>query len=70
MLKNSELKRVIRSSELYPVTGLRKTQIAALIARGQFPKPIKLTDGGRAKGWIEAEIVSWQTARLAKRDAA
>jgi hypothetical protein len=41
----------------------------ALIIRGEFPKPIKLNDAGRAKEWLESEIVQWQQQRIAKRDA-
>jgi predicted DNA-binding transcriptional regulator AlpA len=28
-----------------------------------------LNDAGRAKGWLESEIVQWQQQRIAKRDA-
>ena len=40
-----------------------------LIKRGEFPKPISLSDSGRAKGWLESEILVWQAKRLATRDA-
>jgi prophage regulatory protein len=50
--------------------GLRRTQIAELIKCGQFPKPIPLSDTGRAVAWLEADLVAWQASRLAKRDAA
>jgi Prophage CP4-57 regulatory protein (AlpA) len=43
-------------------------QIAELIKRGEFPRPIRLSDGGRAKAWIEDELIIWQRQRLAQRD--
>ena len=70
MSHNPGLNRVIRERDLYAYTGLRRTQIATLIARGEFPRPIKLAERGRAKAWLEAEIITWQAARVAKRDAA
>jgi len=62
------LNRIIRKKELPDFTGLKKTTIEELIARGEFPKSIPLTDNGRAVGWLESELASWQQARLAKRD--
>ena len=63
------LHRVIRLSELPVYVGLQRTQIDALIRAGQFPPPIKLNDSGRAKGWLESEIIAWQQRRIAQRDA-
>jgi predicted DNA-binding transcriptional regulator AlpA len=48
--------------------GLKRTQIQELIARGEFPRPVPLSDSGRAIGWLEHELVAWQQRRLAKRD--
>jgi prophage regulatory protein len=63
------LNRFIRAAELPLYVGLRRTQIAELIKCGLFPKPIPLSDTGRAVAWLEADIVAWQASRLAKRDA-
>ncbi len=62
------LNRVIRLAELPKYVGLKRTQIDALIRRGEVPKPIRLSEGGRAKAWLEHEIVAWQQERLAARD--
>jgi predicted DNA-binding transcriptional regulator AlpA len=62
------LQRIIREGDLPQYVGLRRTQIAALIAAGEFPAPMKLSDTGRAKGWLEADLLVWQRQRLAKRD--
>jgi prophage regulatory protein len=65
----TNLMRVIRLSELPTYCGLKRTQIDELIRKGEFPAPVKLSDSGRSKGWLEHEIISWQQDRLAKRDA-
>jgi len=65
----AQLLRVIRLSELPAYVGLQRTQIDELIRRGEFPRPMKLSDTGRAKGWLEHEIIAWQQERLAKRGA-
>jgi prophage regulatory protein len=62
------LNRIIRERDLPQYVGLRRTQIAQLIAAGEFPRPIRLSDTGRAKGWLEHEVALWQQSRLAKRD--
>jgi prophage regulatory protein len=62
------LQRVLRLSELFRATGLKRSAIYAKIAEGTFPKPIPL--GPRAVGWLECDIAAWQTARIAERDIA
>jgi hypothetical protein len=32
-------------------------RIAELIKRGEFPRPVRLSNGSRAKAWLEAELV-------------
>jgi prophage regulatory protein len=60
--------RLVRERDLPTYAGLKRTQIAELIKRGEFPRPIRLSDGGRAKAWVAEELVIWQRQRLAKRD--
>lgn len=50
------------------MTGLRRSAIYAAVARGDFPKPVKL--GPRASAWLSDEIHAWLEARRAERDAA
>lgn len=61
--------RVLRKSELPAYTGLERTAIDGMIERGEFPRPIRLSDGGRAIAWIAAEVAEWQRQRIALRDA-
>jgi prophage regulatory protein len=63
------LHKIIRRRDLPEFTGLQRTQLSELIARGEFPRPIPLSDSGRAVGWLWHEVVGWQRQRLAKRDA-
>jgi prophage regulatory protein len=65
-----KLQRIVRLRELSQYVGLKRTQIDDLIKKGEFPRPIPLSDTGRAKGWLESELLVWQAQRLAKRDAA
>ena len=44
----SSLNRLFRKRDLPAVCGLKRSQIDELVKSGQFPKPIKLSDGGRA----------------------
>ncbi len=64
---NQKLFRILREKELPLYVGLKRTAIADLIKVGQFPRPISLSDTGRAKGWLEAEVIAWQTTRLSRR---
>lgn len=50
-------------------TGLSRSTIYLRIAEGNFPAPVSL--GGRAVGWIEAEVNDWLAKRIeASRKAA
>jgi prophage regulatory protein len=62
-----ELQKILRRPEVERVTGLPCSSIYEQMAAGTFPKPIPL-GGGRAVGWLEAEIIDWQKKRIADRD--
>jgi prophage regulatory protein len=66
MSEQQALHKIIRASELPDYCGLRRTQIDTLIERGEFPKPVKLSE--RRKGWIESELIAWQQSRIAGRE--
>ncbi len=63
--------RIIRPAELPSIVGLKRSAVEQEIARGNFPKPIRLTDAEHcaAKGWLLSEIERWMQERAAKRDA-
>ena len=66
----SRLQRLYRRKELTPFVGLGRTQIDELIKAGEFPRPVRLSDTGRAVAWLEADLIAWQARRLAKRENA
>jgi len=49
--------RILRLPEIKRSTGLSRSTIYFRISQGAFPKPVSL--GGRAVGWLEAEIQEW-----------
>lgn len=48
---------ILRLPEVKAHTGLSRSTIYVRIAEGRFPRPVSL--GGRAVGWIDAEIQEW-----------
>ncbi|WP_375157677.1 helix-turn-helix transcriptional regulator [Bradyrhizobium sp. RDT46] len=58
-----QARNIIRLHSLPELTGLKRTRIQELIASGEFPKPFALTDGGRAKGIFEDDLIEWQRRR-------
>lgn len=45
------------------MTGLSCSTIYDLMAKGQFPRPVRI--GVRAVGWVESEIADWIASRIA-----
>jgi len=43
------------------LTGLARSTLYALMAKGQFPRPVKLT--GKAVAWPESKIAQWLADR-------
>jgi prophage regulatory protein len=60
--------KILRCSDVEQATGLPCATIYDKMSKGKFPRPVKL--GERSVGWIEAEIIAWQKARIAERDGA
>lgn len=59
--------RIIRLRDVIRCTGLSRSTIYKFINEGMFPKSVPL--GGRAVGWVEAEVGTWMLGRLGERDA-
>ena len=55
--------RFLRLPEVMARTGLSRSTIYVRLAEGRFPRPVAL--GGRAVGWIEAEVDEWVRERIA-----
>jgi len=58
---------ILRLPAVQDRTGLSRSTIYLRISEDNFPRPISL--GGRAVGWIEAEINDWLNQQIkASRD--
>ena len=62
--RTNEPIRFLRLPEVEARTGLARPTIYVRMAEGSFPKSVSL--GGRAVGWIEAEIDEWIRDRIAE----
>lgn len=54
---------ILRLADVKQYVRLSKSQIYALVARGDFPKPFKLS--ARASGWDAAAVDRWVESRKA-----
>ena len=59
--------RILRLDQVIEATGLGKTKIYELQAVGQFPLRVQIT--ARTVGWVEQEVQSWLSGRVADRPA-
>ena len=55
---------LMRIHEVSQYTTIANSTINLWVAQGKFPKPYKLTPGGRAAGWQETVIDDWITKCL------
>ena len=53
---------ILRLPAVRASTGLSRSTIYLRVAEGSFPQPVSL--GGRAVGWLEAEIQDWLQRRI------
>jgi prophage regulatory protein len=49
--------RILRLPTVKTRTGLSRSTIYLRVSQGTFPRPVRL--GGRAVGWLEAEVQEW-----------
>lgn len=54
---------ILRLPAVKTRTGLSRSTIYLRVSQGSFPRPVRL--GERAVGWLEGEIQSWLTERIA-----
>ena len=55
---------ILSFNEVRARVGVNRSHIHALVARGLFPQPFKLYEGGRNNGWLSSEIDAWITTRV------
>jgi len=53
---------ILRIRSVISRTGLSRSMIYNMIAKGEFPHPISL--GQRSVGWIKSEVVAWVINRM------
>lgn len=58
--------RILRRPDVEQRTGLARSTLYHLMSSGLFPKPIHIGPG--AVGWLETEIDSYISTRVAERD--
>lgn len=54
--------KILRLPNVISRTGLLRSTIYLRVSDGSFPAPVSL--GGRAVGWIEAEVDAWLNQRI------
>jgi prophage regulatory protein len=54
-------KHICRRPDVEKMVGLSRSTIYAMIAEGNFPRPVKL--GKRAVGWREGDLTAWLDSR-------
>ena len=61
--------RILRMKDLPSKVGFQPSTIYELIAKKRFPKPFKLQPGGKAAGWLEADIDHWLMEQKLRSEA-
>lgn len=59
--------RVIRHAEVRQKLNVSGAKLFDMVAKGIFPKPFVIIPGGRAVGWLEADVDAWIVGRSADR---
>ncbi len=54
--------KLIREPDCRALTGIPRSTRYALMAKGQFPRPIKI--GQKAVAWVESDVLDWIHNRI------
>jgi prophage regulatory protein len=60
--------QILRLKQVLSITAIGKTQLLDAVAKGMFPRPIKLLETGRSVGWLASEVAQYLERRIAARD--
>ena len=63
--RSSDLVKIVRHAQVCEKISVSSAKLFDMVARGQFIKPFPLVPGGRAVGWVEADVDRWILARKA-----
>lgn len=58
------MSQLIKLPDVIKLTGLSSSSVYRLASNGEFPKPIKLTAGGRSSAWVIEEVNQWVDKRI------
>ncbi len=61
------MRKVLSKRELTEMVGLSYPTLWRLMRRGEFPKPVPLSENRVA--WLESEVSKWLVERVQARDA-
>lgn len=59
------MERFLQRKEVEGRVGLKRSKLYDLMARGEFPKPIKIDGAAR---WPESKVSAWIAARIAESE--
>lgn len=62
-LQGSTPIQIIRHAEVRAKLGVSNGKLFDMIAKGLFPKPFVIIPGGRAVGWLGADVDAWIIGR-------
>jgi prophage regulatory protein len=51
--------KILGTNQVLEIIPLSKSSLVSLVKQGNFPKPFVIAPGGRALGWLEADIINW-----------
>jgi prophage regulatory protein len=51
--------RIIRHARVVAKLDVSDAKLFDMISKGLFPRPFPIVPGGRAVGWIEADVDAW-----------
>ena len=63
-----QTEKFLRIKEVQRFCGLSRSQIYALVGKGEFPKQIKVSE--KASAWLLSELEEWMSERVASRELA
>ena len=64
----TKTEKFMRIREVQSFSGLSRSQIYALVAKGEFPKQVKVSE--KASAWLLSELETWMSERVACRELA
>jgi prophage regulatory protein len=61
-----QVQKIYRRRAVESFAGLKRSALYEAVARGRFPKPVRVTE--RCVGWLESDLLAWQASTIAERD--